>query len=268
MKRGSGACVYRPPVAGDTRRPRSRLPGASEAARATPKGIRRTAYLGIAVRSGTSSGYELRIFPKQHKYVLRRKPGGGGGFPKQGKSRAIKGVDKANVLRLKAFGNTVTAKVNRRTVAQLTDSNAGQVAGSQARGVRGPEEAHPQGRDRERRQPQAPGPEPVGRLVPGREAARSGVPDPRLSSGLPGRKANEGMTTETVERPRTGDPGSGLGGNWLVIVLNDDHNTFDHVAQTLARLIPGVSVDERLPVRRPDPQQWPGDCLAGAEGAG
>jgi ATP-dependent Clp protease adaptor protein ClpS len=28
-----------------------------------------------------------------------------------------------------------------------------------------------------------------------------------------------------------------------VIVLNDDHNTFDHVAVTLARYIPGVTVD-------------------------
>ena len=27
-----------------------------------------------------------------------------------------------------------------------------------------------------------------------------------------------------------------------MIVLNDDHNTFDHVAHTLARYIPGVSV--------------------------
>lgn len=29
----------------------------------------------------------------------------------------------------------------------------------------------------------------------------------------------------------------------MVIVLNDDHNTFDHVATSLARVIPGVSVD-------------------------
>lgn len=28
-----------------------------------------------------------------------------------------------------------------------------------------------------------------------------------------------------------------------MIVLNDDHNTFDHVAATLARTIPGVSLD-------------------------
>jgi ATP-dependent Clp protease adaptor protein ClpS len=50
--------------------------------------------------------------------------------------------------------------------------------------------------------------------------------------------------TTTVERPRAAGPDSGLGGNWLVIVLNDDHNTFDHVAQTLARIIPGVSLDK------------------------
>jgi ATP-dependent Clp protease adaptor protein ClpS len=51
------------------------------------------------------------------------------------------------------------------------------------------------------------------------------------------------MATETLERPRVGGPGGGLGGNWLVIVRNDDHNTFDHVAKTLARVIPEVDVD-------------------------
>lgn len=52
------------------------------------------------------------------------------------------------------------------------------------------------------------------------------------------------MSTTTVERPSVSGPGSELGGNWLVIVLNDDHNTFDHVAKTLARVIPGVSLDK------------------------
>jgi ATP-dependent Clp protease adaptor protein ClpS len=51
------------------------------------------------------------------------------------------------------------------------------------------------------------------------------------------------MATETVERPRVSGPGEGLGGNWIVIVLNDDHNTFEHVAQTLARVVPGISLD-------------------------
>jgi ATP-dependent Clp protease adaptor protein ClpS len=51
------------------------------------------------------------------------------------------------------------------------------------------------------------------------------------------------MSTTTVERPRSSGPGSGLGGNWMVIVRNDDHNTFDHVARTLAGVIPGINVD-------------------------
>jgi ATP-dependent Clp protease adaptor protein ClpS len=52
------------------------------------------------------------------------------------------------------------------------------------------------------------------------------------------------MATETIEKPRTGGPGSGTGGSWRVIVLNDDHNTFDHVASTLSRVLPGVSLDQ------------------------
>jgi ATP-dependent Clp protease adaptor protein ClpS len=52
------------------------------------------------------------------------------------------------------------------------------------------------------------------------------------------------MSGQTVELPRTSGPGSGLGGHWRVIVRNDDHNTFDHVAHTLARWIPGISVDK------------------------
>lgn len=51
------------------------------------------------------------------------------------------------------------------------------------------------------------------------------------------------MGTETVERPRVQGPGSGYGGAWSVVVLNDDHNTFDHVARTLARFVPGISIE-------------------------
>jgi ATP-dependent Clp protease adaptor protein ClpS len=47
-----------------------------------------------------------------------------------------------------------------------------------------------------------------------------------------------------TEKPRITGPGTGLGGAWRVIVLNDDHNTFDHVAASLARYIPGVTIDQ------------------------
>ena len=51
-------------------------------------------------------------------------------------------------------------------------------------------------------------------------------------------------TAEVVELPRTGEPGSGQGGAWRVIVLNDDHNTFDGVAAALARIVPGVTLEQ------------------------
>jgi ATP-dependent Clp protease adaptor protein ClpS len=50
--------------------------------------------------------------------------------------------------------------------------------------------------------------------------------------------------SETIELPRTLGPGSDLGGHWRVIVRNDNHNTFDHVAVTLAHTIPGLSVEQ------------------------
>jgi len=52
--------------------------------------------------------------------------------------------------------------------------------------------------------------------------------------------------TEVVEVPKVRDPGSGLDDNWRVIVLNDDHNTFEGVASTLSRVLPGVSYDQGM----------------------
>ena len=50
-------------------------------------------------------------------------------------------------------------------------------------------------------------------------------------------------TGETIELPRTMGPDGALGGNWRVIVLNDDHNTFQGVAAALSAVVPGVSYD-------------------------
>jgi ATP-dependent Clp protease adaptor protein ClpS len=51
--------------------------------------------------------------------------------------------------------------------------------------------------------------------------------------------------TPTRKRPRTG--GGGRSGDaWRVIVLNDDHNTFEGVAFALARVLPGVSYERGM----------------------
>jgi ATP-dependent Clp protease adaptor protein ClpS len=53
--------------------------------------------------------------------------------------------------------------------------------------------------------------------------------------------------TQTVEKPRVAGPDeTGLGGHWRVIVLNDDHNTFEGVATALSTVLPGVSYDEGM----------------------
>lgn len=53
------------------------------------------------------------------------------------------------------------------------------------------------------------------------------------------------MAPATKERLDRG-AGSGLGEPWKVIVLNDNHNTFDGVAAALANVIPGVTVERGM----------------------
>ena len=54
-------------------------------------------------------------------------------------------------------------------------------------------------------------------------------------------------TTQTPPREeiRQGT-GSGSGDAWRVIVLNDDHNTFDGVAFALAATIPGIDYEKGM----------------------
>ena len=57
------------------------------------------------------------------------------------------------------------------------------------------------------------------------------------------------MAPATLTPPRertTRGTGSGLGQPWRVIVLNDDHNTFQGVAFALSSVLPGVSYDRGM----------------------
>ena len=57
--------------------------------------------------------------------------------------------------------------------------------------------------------------------------------------------AHSRLTTGTRERITRGG-GTGLGAPWHVIVVNDNHNTFDGVATALAAVVPGVSFEGGL----------------------
>jgi ATP-dependent Clp protease adaptor protein ClpS len=51
--------------------------------------------------------------------------------------------------------------------------------------------------------------------------------------------------TKTKERVDRGT-GTGLGAPWNVVVLNDDHNSFDGVAAALSTVLPDVSIGQGL----------------------
>jgi ATP-dependent Clp protease adaptor protein ClpS len=53
-------------------------------------------------------------------------------------------------------------------------------------------------------------------------------------------------TPVRAPKHRTGGPGSGSDRPWIVVVLNDNHNTFDGVAFALARTIPGVTFERGM----------------------
>jgi ATP-dependent Clp protease adaptor protein ClpS len=54
-----------------------------------------------------------------------------------------------------------------------------------------------------------------------------------------------GTLTPPRERLDRGE-GTGLGRPWHVVVLNDDHNTFEGVAFALSSVIPGVDYDRGM----------------------
>jgi ATP-dependent Clp protease adaptor protein ClpS len=53
--------------------------------------------------------------------------------------------------------------------------------------------------------------------------------------------------TQTIERIGRGS-GTGIGDPWRVIVLNDNHNTFEGVAAALSGVLPGVSYSQGLAI--------------------
>jgi ATP-dependent Clp protease adaptor protein ClpS len=57
------------------------------------------------------------------------------------------------------------------------------------------------------------------------------------------------MAPATKERLDRGT-GSGLGEPWKVIVLNDNHNTFDGVAAALANVIPAMTFERGMDMAR------------------
>lgn len=130
VRKGPLQCDFRTPVTGDSKEPDHEIEVAATVLDSTAKGARKGAYVGVALRADKSSRYELRVFPERRKWELRRRPDGGGGdFPAEGSTGDIKKTGKANKLKLRAFGDKVTAFVNKESVASATDNKPGDLNG-------------------------------------------------------------------------------------------------------------------------------------------
>jgi hypothetical protein len=129
-ERGRTVCGYRPSVQGDTAAPDHRIRVQTKLLKDTPKKVRGRVYVGAAVRSAKDVGYELQVFPSEHKFRLARRAGSDSvNILDKGANKAIKGVNKPNVLNLSVTGSQVAASVNGKRVAKVADRNSSQVDG-------------------------------------------------------------------------------------------------------------------------------------------
>jgi hypothetical protein len=124
-------CGYLLPVEGESRQPDQDLQVKFKITKDTAKELRRNAFVGLQVRAGGGSDYELRIFPKGARYLIKRSPKGNG-FPVHGTDKAIKPMDKINTVRLQAFGHVAKAWVNGSKLADINDSSPKDVRGRRA----------------------------------------------------------------------------------------------------------------------------------------
>ena len=129
VEKGPKSCRFRPPVQADSSQPDYTIVVEGKVTRKTHTAVRDEAYIAVAARVGDGKEYELRVFPKEGRYSLRREPDDGA-FPAEGTDPAIKGIGSRNNLRLEVDGAQVKAAVNGTTVANVNDGNPGAIDGT------------------------------------------------------------------------------------------------------------------------------------------
>jgi hypothetical protein len=109
----------------------------------TPKALQHKAYLGLELRAGGSAKYELRVFPLQRKVQLIKQTAEKTKYLAIVKNQPmVKGVNKANALRLRATNITeegselgkkgtvvLLAFLGSERVAEATDEAGGELEG-------------------------------------------------------------------------------------------------------------------------------------------
>lgn len=132
--KGKTVCAYEPPVYADGS-------GADQSVKAVLKVLsegankktKRGAFGFLAMRASDTTRYQLRVFPKNRRWELRRGPGSKQ-FPVKGKLKKIAPLDKRNTVQMRLTGDRVDVWVQgKRVVRGLSDSAAAEVSGNAVR---------------------------------------------------------------------------------------------------------------------------------------
>ena len=131
----TAACSFRTPVLGRD----LEIAATERLLSGTPADLQRKAFLGLELRAGGGAKYQLLVFPRQRKAQLVKVSGEGSKYLAIARNeQAIKGINEANVLRLRAVNVTsgpekgqarLFAYVGKTLVGEAVDDGAGELTG-------------------------------------------------------------------------------------------------------------------------------------------
>src|SRR6476646_5251955 len=131
----TAACSFRTPVVGRE----LEIAATERLLSGTPENLQRKAFLGLELRAGGGSKYQLLVFPRQKKAQLIKVTGEAVKYLAIAKSeKAAMGINEANKLRLRAFNVTsgpekgqsrLFAYIGNKLVGEAVDDGAGDLSG-------------------------------------------------------------------------------------------------------------------------------------------
>jgi hypothetical protein len=131
----TAACSFRTPVLGRD----LEIAATERLLSGTPTALQRKAFLGLELRAGAGAKYQLLVFPRQRKAQLVKVTASGSRYLAIAKGEdAVKGINEANVLRLRAVNVTsgpekghaqLFAYVGKTLVGEAVDAAAGDLTG-------------------------------------------------------------------------------------------------------------------------------------------
>lgn len=135
LGKSTAACAFRTPVLGRD----LEIAATERLLSGTPAAIQRKAYLGLELRAGGGGKYQMLVYPLQRKVQLIKVTAEGTKYLAIVKNQAaVKGVNKANALRLRTLNVTsgpekgqakLYGYLGSALVAEATDATPGELTG-------------------------------------------------------------------------------------------------------------------------------------------